>query len=220
MTNKEMNNNLIKYYAKRAEEYDRIYHRPERQNDLKTLSRMLGEHFRNSNVLEIACGTGYWTQHIAQTAGSITATDYNKEVIDIARQKNYRNCKVSFEQADAYSLSNISITFSSGFLGFWLSHIPKNKLDGFIKVFHTKLQPGAMVVVIDNKYVEGNSTPTLRNDEEGNTYQLRTLDDGSQHEVLKNFQKEDQLKNIFGEYAKDFEFVDLTYFWLLKYNTL
>ena len=85
---------LIDYYAKRANEYERIYQKPERQNDLEILRNLFRKILAGKNVLEIACGTGYWTQVISQTANSITATDINEEVLQIARTKIY-GCTMS-----------------------------------------------------------------------------------------------------------------------------
>ncbi len=59
---------LVDYYAKRASEYERIYEKPERQNDLEILRNLFRKTLAGRNVLEIACGTGYWTQVVAQTA--------------------------------------------------------------------------------------------------------------------------------------------------------
>src|SRR5271167_3603471 len=95
---------LVDYYAKRAGEYERIYHKPERQHDLAILKQRCAEIFTGDEVLEIACGTGYWTQIISQTAKSVSATDINEEVLEIARSKNY-GCEVGFEKADAFDLS-------------------------------------------------------------------------------------------------------------------
>ena len=39
--------------------------------------------------------------------------------------------------------------------------------------------------MIDNRYVEGSSTPIIRRDRFGNTYQERVLRDGTRHEVLR-----------------------------------
>jgi len=78
---------LIDYYAKRADEYERIYEKPERQNDLAILKKLFEKTLAGHDVFEIACGTGYWTQIVAQTAKSITATDFNEEVLQIARAK-------------------------------------------------------------------------------------------------------------------------------------
>ncbi|PIF90927.1 hypothetical protein CLU86_1824 [Acidovorax sp. 62] len=50
------------YYAARAKEYDQIYAKPTRQADLRQMEAWLPTVLAGRNVLEIACGTGYWTQ--------------------------------------------------------------------------------------------------------------------------------------------------------------
>src|SRR3954470_5950303 len=97
-----MNSDLISYYRDRANEYEKIYFKPERQKDLVASTTILQDIFAGKNVLEIACGTGYWTEKISVTASSVHATDINKEVIEIARQKKYPNNNVTFEQKDLY----------------------------------------------------------------------------------------------------------------------
>ena len=209
---------LVDYYAQRAPEYERIYHRPERQQDLRKLERLITQAFRGLDVLEVACGTGYWTQFIAKQARSILATDYSAEVIDIARDKDYTPCTVSFVESDAYSLTNIEGTRSAGFSGFWWSHVAKDKLPIFINSLHSKLDDHALVVLIDNRYVEGNSLPISRHDAGGNTYQLRKLANGSQHEVLKNFPTKAELVEQLTPHAHGVEIELLTYYWLAKYH--
>lgn len=76
------------YYARRAQEYERIYAKPERQEDLRTLRSIVEETFRGKHVLEIACGTGYWTEILARSARTVTAVDINEVVLDIARTKS------------------------------------------------------------------------------------------------------------------------------------
>ena len=53
---------------------------------------------------------------------------------------------------------------------------------------------GAKVILLDNLFVSGSSTPIAETDAEGNTYQLRKLQDGSSHRVLKNFPSEVELQ--------------------------
>ena len=65
---------LQDYYAARAREYERIYARPDRQADLRKLEKLIPDALRARSVLEIACGTGYWTQHLARTAKGVVAT--------------------------------------------------------------------------------------------------------------------------------------------------
>src|SRR5437762_7737196 len=89
------------YYAKRAKEYERIYTKAERQDDLQTLRTSLAETFRRKRVLEIACGTGYWTEVLARSAASVTAVDINDEVLELARAKLLT---ARFERGDVYAL--------------------------------------------------------------------------------------------------------------------
>ncbi len=209
---------LIDYYARRAPEYERIYHRPERQDDLRKLEQLVAQAFRDLDVLEVACGTGYWTWFIAMQARSILAADSSAEVIAIARDKDYAACAVSFVESDAYSLGNVEGTRSAGFSGFWWSHVAKAKLPLFINALHSKLDDHAPVVLIDNRYVEGNSLPVSRHDAEGNTYQMRRLVDGSEYEVVKNFPTETELAEQLMPHADDLEIELLTYYWLAKYR--
>ena len=178
---------------------------------------MTENEFCGQNVLEVACGTGFWTQYIAKGANSIHATDYSPEVIEIAQQKKYGLCPVKFCHSDAYSLSEISGPFSAGFSGFWWSHIPKARISEFLKVFHSRLDKGSLVVFIDNSYVEGSSTPIFRKDSDGNTYQIRRLDDGSEHGVLKNFPTDQELRESVSTINENVDIIRLEYYWFLKY---
>src|SRR6266850_2698743 len=180
-------NALADYYAKRAPEYERIYHKPERQADLQSLRASVAETFAARHVLEVACGTGYWTEVLVSTARSITATDINEEVLAIARTKALNEDRVSFQRRDAFRLGAFGREFDAGIAAFWWSHLTRTELQRFLRGFHAALKPGSVIVFIDNTYVEGSSTPIAHRDQGGNTYQMRRLDDGSTVEVLKNF---------------------------------
>ena len=209
---------LIEYYARRANEYERIYAKPERQADLSILHDWLQAKCALHDVLEVACGTGYWTEAIAATAHSVTAVDINREVLEIARAKSFPRRNVSFEQLDVYQLALNSNHFTAGLAAFWWSHIPKAKVKMFLQQFHQNLSTDALVVFVDNRYVEDSSRPISRRDDEGNSYQLRTLDDGSRHEVLKNFPTETELRNVVEEFGRDIEYRALDYYWGLAYR--
>lgn len=209
---------MTRYYARRASEYEHVYEKSERQADIKTLAEMLGSAFAGQDVLEVACGTGYWTQIIAGSAKSIVATDINTEVLDIARGKDYGACRAEFVQADAYVSVCTASGFTAGFHGFWWSHIPIQRIADFLASFHSALPDGAPVVVVDNAYVEGSSTPISRRDEDGNTHQMRRLQDGSQHEVLKNFPTPSELRARMEPCAEDVQVIQLEYYWILLYR--
>lgn len=210
---------LRAYYAKRAAEYERIYEKPERQADLARLRSELPEYFAGAAMLEIACGTGYWTPLLAARAASVHATDANDEMLAIARTKPYPHGNVHFERCDAYALPAWNEKFDGCFAGFWWSHVPKRLLADFLQGLHARLAPGARVAFLDNRYVEGSSTPLARRDADGNTYQLRHLADGSRHEVLKNFPAAGEVEGLLGRHCLDFAWHELDYYWCCTYRT-
>jgi|SRR5438105_2450595 len=207
---------MVGYYAERASEYERIYHKPERQLDLQRLRSFVESTFASNDVCEVACGTGYWTEILAHSAASVFATDINEEVLAIARSKRMGQ-RVTFQREDAYALPLPSQRFTAGLSVFWWSHVPNSRLHGFLRGFHRILSPGARVVFIDNAYVEGSSTPISRTDEHGDTYQIRRLDDGSTHEVLKNFPTESELRAAVDGLATEVRVEFLRYYWILSY---
>jgi ubiquinone/menaquinone biosynthesis C-methylase UbiE len=209
---------LQSYYASRANEYDRFYEKPERQADLRAIEQWLPSVMREEAVLEVACGTGYWTQFIAPVASSVLAIDSAPETLRIAEAR-VKGSAVTFEVADAYALPRSRVKFTAAFAGFWLSHVPLERQVEFLQGLNAVLQPGAKVVLLDNLFVEGNSTPVSERDEAGNTYQSRGLSDGSMHRVLKNFPSEIQLHSLaatgIGSAAT---FRALEYLWVFEYR--
>jgi SAM-dependent methyltransferase len=209
---------LANYYAERANEYDQIYGKPERQEDIKLLAAHLTEMLTQRTVLEVACGTGYWTQFFAKTSKSITATDYNDEVLAIARSRLAEYANVRVQHADAFALKDVGLGCDAGFAGFWWSHLEKSHIGSFLKGFHATLLPGSRVVFADNLYVEGSSTPISRIDAHGNTYQTRRLSDGRQFEVLKNFPTEQEFKAFVNGHGQNIHFKKFVYFWCGWYD--
>jgi demethylmenaquinone methyltransferase/2-methoxy-6-polyprenyl-1,4-benzoquinol methylase len=208
------------YYARRAREYESIYDKPERQADLARMRVDIPGLFVDREVLEIACGTGYWTPLIAAQADSVLAVDYNEETLEIARAKRYPRSNVRFESADAYRLPEWQKRFTACYAGFWWSHVPLERLDGFLSSLEERLVPGALVAFMDNLYVEGSSTPLSRRDAAGNTYQERRLADGSRHEVLKNFPAAGELEARLARCGTDVQVRRYQYYWLASYRIM
>ena len=211
-------NGLAEYYARRAPEYERIYEKPERQGELAELRALVREKtFAGKDVLEVACGTGYWTQEFARGARSVTAVDINEEVLEIARAKA-PNASVLFRKGDLYDLKAELGMFSAGLAAFWWSHMPKGRVAAFLRGFHERLVPGAVVMFMDNCYAAQSSTPISRTDVEGNTFQMRRLEDGSVHEVRKNFPTEAELREAVAGVAQALEVRMMRYYWMMKYR--
>jgi SAM-dependent methyltransferase len=211
---------LETYYARRAAEYEKIYHKPERQSDLARLRTDLPALFEGERMLELACGTGYWTPLIAARAESVVAVDYNEETLQLARTKPYPKKNVTFQQVDAYDLPAWPQKFTACFAGFWWSHVPLSRLDGFLDGIKARLAPGARVAFLDNRYVAGSSTPISRRDAEGNGYQQRRLDDGTSHEVLKNFPTAREMEKRLGRHGSEVRFTNYQYYWVATYRIM
>ena len=208
---------LAEYYAKRAPEYERFYDKPERQADLSLLRKRVGGMAAGRKVLEVACGTGWWTEVLAPAAGQVTALDVNEEVLAIARAKPLPPGRVEFRRADAYALPDLGRRHDLVFAAFWWSHVPRARLDEFLAGCVRASAPGALLAFLDGRYVEGSSTAIARQDAEGNTYQSRTLADGSVHEVLKNYPSESELiqRGTRSGWGANVEL--LPYHWLLTF---
>ena len=208
---------LETYYSKRASEYEKVYQKPERQAELAWLRKRIPELLRNRTVLEVACGTGYWTQYIAKSARSVYACDINEPVLEIAREKGLPNT-VHFFRADAVSLEGVPAGCDAAFAGFWWSHVKKSGIERFVANLATRLEPGAQVVVLDNTFTNWSSTPLSRRDEEGNTYQMRKLENGDSFEILKNFPTPAELADAVRPAAREARLEALQYYWLLVFT--
>jgi ubiquinone/menaquinone biosynthesis C-methylase UbiE len=206
------------YYAARASEYDRVYQKPERQSDLRQIEQWLPSLLSGAKVLEVACGTGYWTQFIAQVASTVVAIDSAQETIQIAQQR-VNSANVLFQVGDAYALAATTRSFDAAFAGFWFSHVPLERQREFLAGLNAALAPGALVVLLDNLFVQGSSSAIAERDGIGNTYQCRTLENGSTHRVVKNFPTEAQLCALTTEgLGESPAYRRWQYYWAFKYR--
>jgi demethylmenaquinone methyltransferase/2-methoxy-6-polyprenyl-1,4-benzoquinol methylase len=212
-----LSTDLHGYYAKRAPEYDRIYLAPARQAALEAATEAVCAYFAGRRVLEIACGTGYWTERLAVSAQSVLATDLAEPMLAEAGKRDYPRQNVAFERQNLLDLQ-VKGSFDAAFGGFIWSHLSPADLKKMIDGLHGLLEPGSRLLFIDNCYVAGSSTPIAYTDAGGNTYQKRTLDDGSEYLIMKNFPKPDDFRTALGNRVADWTIQQSEYYWLLMYQ--
>jgi len=208
---------MKRYYAERAPYYDAVYDKPERAADIAFLRAWIPAQLAGRRVLEVACGTGFWTQHIIPVAMAVTATDATAEPMAFARLRPGAD-KADFVLADAYALPEALGRFEGAFAGLWLSHVPRRRVPEFLASLHARLAPGAVVVMIDNNEVQLKDLPIAETDADGDTWQHRPLRDGSVHRVLKNFPSQAELEAMVAGVGEACEHRSLENFWAFRYR--
>ena len=195
---------MNRYYNTRAPWHDRYMSYQSETAHEELLAPIIAAcdgSIRGRKVLEIACGTGNWTQVLSRRAESVVAIDISPAALEIARTKlsGYKN--VAFVLADAYDLGNIDGLFDVVFAADWWSHIPNGIIPSFLKTITGKLFPQSRGVFIDMLFQAHFAQEPYHYDEADNRISLRELPDGSKYQVVKNFPGESDLRAILADYA-------------------
>jgi SAM-dependent methyltransferase len=205
---------LVDYYEARASEFEAVYEKPERQAELRFLRGWLAQEVRGLTLLEVACGSGYWTGVAAATAITILATDCNPSPLELARSKNL-GPHVTYARADAFALPTQDCLFDGGMTHFWWSHVSLADQQRFLMHFASKLRKRAKLLMIDNTFAAG-STPIARRDALGNTYQRRRLASGDDYEILKNFPTGEELRRSLEGSCASVTVLELEHYWAVS----
>lgn len=197
------------YYAARAPEYHETtgYGLERVDTGYARLKAFYQGAFAGRDVLEIACGTGYWTEAIAATAHRVVATDIHPELVEATRRRLEPYAHARSQVADAYTLATVTESFSGAFAQYWWSHIPRKMRKPFLDVLHSKLRPGARIIFADNAEYQA-SWVQRRVDEHGDIYEERSLRDGSHFETIKNFVSEAEFRELLTDVAEDIAYVE------------
>jgi SAM-dependent methyltransferase len=209
------NDPVARYYASSAQAADAALSRAERANDLSTVRERLAQLVRGHTVLELACGTGYWTEVIAATADKVLATDILDEMIARAQRRRFPEGKVAFRRVDGLDLPEDIGAFSCVFIGFWWSHLKRDEQDTLLARLRARLGHDVLLVLLDDVYVEGSSTTIARTDAQGNTYEIVATPDGERIELPKSYPADSALRKRLAGDVREIRIERLTYYWML-----
>ena len=208
-------NKLVDYYQARAGEYEQIYYRdnPVRRGEIEDEKSRLTNLVSGKRVLELACGTGYWTQVMSETAKEIIAVDLSPEMLKEAAKKSF-DCRVDFREADLADPLDIVSPVDVVAIGFWFSHQPKEEYAQFFETISAPLSPGGRIWMVDNNPpAEGPETHSVRVDKHGNNFKRRWLENGLEHIILKNYFSEKELRLLFSAYFTVEKLIFKEYYW-------
>jgi SAM-dependent methyltransferase len=187
---------------------------------LSPIVALVGEMMAGREVLEVACGTGNWTQVLSRRAKRVVAVDSSREVLSLAQAKEYGPAEVEFRLVDAYRLGDLSGCFTGAFAADWWSHVPRSLLGAFLSGLHSCLVGGAPVAFVDMMPRSHPDLEPYRYDGEGNAICRRMLPDGRSFDVVKNFPSRAEVLDAVGGLGRSpnyREWHDLKR-WMLAYS--
>ena len=195
----------VAYYRARAPEYDDWFFRRGEYDhgaewnrrwraEVEALRRALAAARPAGRVLELACGTGLWTERLAPRAAELTCVDASPEVIALNRKRVGAE-HVHYVCADLFAWEPAQ-RYDFVFFGFWLSHVPAGAFIPFWNLAARALAPGGRVFFVDSRnhpagreggYADwAPAAPPSRS--------RRRVRDGREFEIVKIFYKPDELE--------------------------
>ena len=169
----------VAYYRARAAEYEATSYRDVHGADrrIAALVRYLRP---GGHLLEIACGTGMWTRHLADCAATVTAIDAAPEMIALARQRITTDT-VTFVTADIGAWAPPR-RFDTVFFAFWLSHLPASEFGQFWSLLRGALASNGRVLFVDDQPAAADQETYVTGSDE---VVQRRLRDGTRHRLIK-----------------------------------
>lgn len=206
---------VANYYALLGEAVEDKYLEPDMDEDIDDMSIHLGNLLAGHTVLELGCGTGFWTEVTAESALSVLAVDINANLVDIARERPMAEDKVSFRVADALDLPEDIGKFSAVLVSFLWSHLNKKEQEQLLATLKKRLGKDVLLVILDDSFVEGFSETIARTDADGTTYEILTTPEGERFEVAKSYQSDSALRKRLGNVGKEIKIERVEFFWIL-----
>jgi SAM-dependent methyltransferase len=195
------------YYRARAPEYDEWWQRRGRfdrgeeqqvewQRQVAVVDDALASFGATGSVLELAGGTGWWTERLARTADRLTVVDSSPEVL-ARNQQRVGRADVNYVVGDLFDWRADS-TYDAVFFSFWLSHVPRARFGEFWSLVHSCLTPSGRAFLIDNRNDPVRDTTTkdpfvLHDDAD---LHLRRLRDGGRYRVVSVLYEPGELQSL------------------------
>jgi demethylmenaquinone methyltransferase/2-methoxy-6-polyprenyl-1,4-benzoquinol methylase len=185
----------LEYYRARASEYDQWWFRQGRYDrgpelndqwfhDIDEAAAALRAFKPSGRILELAGGTGLWSERLLPLAKSLTVVDGSPEVLAMNAAR-LQSAQVSYVEANLFDWESPK-RFDTVFFGFWLSHVPDGMFDSFWKLVRSHLAPRGRVFFVDSRR-EPTSSAIDHYLPEHNSMTIRRLNDGREFRVYKVF---------------------------------
>ncbi|HVB65746.1 MAG TPA: class I SAM-dependent methyltransferase [Nitrolancea sp.] len=196
---------MIAYYRARAAEYDEWFYRRNRYdhgpeinqrwfNDVAELEAAFHTICPVDAALELAAGTGIWTEKLVTLAKHVTVVDASPEMIAI-NQGKLPGAPVTYIQASIFDWEP-ERTYDLVFFSFWLSHVPPERVDDFLAKVRRSIRNGGKLFIIDSRFEQTGAAKNNPLFEDEETYRTRILNDGNQYTIVKVYYQIEHLRQL------------------------
>jgi SAM-dependent methyltransferase len=196
----------IAYYDARAPEYEETFGRLDNPEGEAARQTLVAARF-TGDVLELACGTGIWTEIVARTATHVVAIDASPAMIALNRAR-LRDAglldRVTFQIADLFAWQP-DRTYDAVVIGFFLSHVPAERLDPLLAAVAAALPTGGRLFVIDTIRDLPEPPPDAASPPPNSPLTTRWLKDGRQFRIVKICRSLSALTEAFARHGIVFE---------------
>ncbi len=192
---------MLAYYEARAPEYDDWYLRRGRYErgpihdaawnaELDLAGRWLDELPIAGEIVELAAGTGWWSPLLA-SKGELSMYDGAPAPLDRARERLVaHSLRAHLHVRDAWAEPDRAV--DAVFTGFWLSHVPRARLDVFLGIVRRWLRPGGTFAFIDS--LPDPQSSAADHPAPADDASVRRLDDGRQFTIVKVYYEPAELE--------------------------
>jgi len=194
---------MLVYYDERAAEYDEIYTLgkgpasiPDPQTYLAeaaVLLEIVRTHARG-NLMDIACGTGYWMPGYARQCAPVVLFDQSPRMLDQCHRRARElsiESKCRFVQGDVFAGLEGCGRFDTALIGFFLSHVPPEDESRFFGILGRLLNPSGRLLILDSVW-----SPERAKARAKSGTQQRRLNDGRTFEIYKRYFDHEEIERM------------------------
>lgn len=202
MTNDEEKAEIFAYYDARADSYEDFYQGKgaaiaplanEYPVDTAGVADLLSS-FGRGDVIDLACGTGFWLSAYGSNCASVTLVDQSGPALARCRQRvdslGLRTI-ATIIRGDIFEVLLPEASYDACILGFLLSHLTDLQIDALFERLRTILRPRSEIAVIDSGWTEARRPHCLRD-----SFERRPVPGGRSFTIRKKYYDRPELESI------------------------